>query len=118
MNLIFFSLKELPQFCKYFYVEFLSFTHHFWLSKEPKLIGINEFEKNPIEKFEANLYSTLKKNFCFRNTGQNAKIKIRQSSPRHGREGSRWHRLASAVQVPASYKTPTQQQKPKTKKKL
>lgn len=44
------------------------------------------------------------------------KTEIRQSSPRHGREGSRWHRLASAVQAPASHTTPTQQQNQKKKK--
>lgn len=44
------------------------------------------------------------------------KTEIRQSSPRHGREGSRWHRLASAVQAPASHTTPTQQQNQKKKR--
>lgn len=45
------------------------------------------------------------------------KTEIRQSSPRHGREGSRWHRLASAVQAPASHTTPTQQQNQKKREK-
>lgn len=44
------------------------------------------------------------------------KLKIRRSSPRRGREGSRWHRLASAVQAPASHTTPTQQQNQKKKR--
>lgn len=44
------------------------------------------------------------------------KTEIRRSSPRRGREGSRWHRLASAVQAPASHTTPTQQQNQKKKR--
>lgn len=47
--------------------------------------------------------------------GKEKKTEIRQSSPRHGREGSRWHRLASVVQAPASHTTPTQQQNQKKK---
>lgn len=47
--------------------------------------------------------------------GRKKKTKNRQSSPRHGREESRWHRLASAVQAPASHTTPTQQQNQKKK---
>jgi len=53
--------------------------------------------------------------------GENEKVgkktEIRRSSPRRGREGSRWHRLASAVQAPASHTTPTQQQNQKKKEK-
>lgn len=48
--------------------------------------------------------------------GKGKKTEIRQSSPRHGREGSRWHRLASVVQAPASHTTPTQQQNQKKKR--
>jgi len=48
--------------------------------------------------------------------GDKKKTEIRRSSPRRGREGSRWHRLASAVQAPASHTTPTQQKNQKKKR--
>lgn len=47
--------------------------------------------------------------------GKKKRTEIRHSSPQRVREDSRWHRLASAVQAPASHTTPTQQQNQKKK---